>query len=42
MIRDALVKVVSAKMIISAGGQHFNDAVADFYDGHIEGSAAKI
>ena len=41
-VHDALVDVVAAEVGIAVGGFHFDDAVAYFEDGDVEGAAAEI
>ena len=41
-VHDALVDVVAAEVGVAVGGFHFDDAVADFEDGDVEGAAAEI
>ena len=42
VVDDRLVEVVAAQVGIAVGGFHFKDAVADFEDGDIEGTAAQV
>ncbi len=41
-VDDALVDVVAAQVRVAVGGFHFDDAVADFEDGDVEGAAAEV
>ena len=41
-IGNAVVKVVTAQVVVTPGGQHFDDTLANFDNGHIEGTAAQI
>ena len=41
-IGHAVVKVVAAQVVVAAGGQHFDDTLANFNDGHVKGTAAQI
>ena len=39
---DCVVPVVAAELGVPIGGKHFEDAIADFQHGDIEGTAAKV
>ncbi len=41
-VQDRVVEVVAAQVGIAIGRKHFEDAIADFEDGDIECSAAKV
>ena len=42
IIRQPLVKVIAAEMVVAAGGKHFNHAVTDFDERHIKRAAAEV
>ena len=42
VVHDALIEVVAAEHIVAVGGEHFEHAVADLEDGHIESAAAEV
>ena len=41
-MQDGVVEIVAAEVGISIGGEHFEDAIADFQDRDIECSAAEV
>ena len=41
-LHDALVEVIAAQVVVAAGGQHLDHAVADLDDGHIKRTAAQV
>ena len=41
-VHDAFVKVITAQAVVAGGGQHFNNAVANFQHGHVESATAQV
>ena len=39
---EALVEVVAAQVVVTAGGEHLDDVIADADDGDVEGTAAQV
>ena len=42
IIGNALIKVVAAETVVAGRCENFNNTVADFQNGHIEGAAAEV
>ena len=42
VVHEALIEVVAAQTVVAVGRQHFKDAVGNFKDGDIEGTAAEV
>ena len=42
VIRQPLVEVVAAQVVVAAGGQHLDHAVADLDERHVERAAAQV
>ena len=42
VVHEALIEVVAAQTVVAVGRKHFEDAVGNFEDGDIEGTAAEV
>ena len=42
MIHQCLVKIIAAQVVVTGGGQHFDDTAVDIQDGDIKGSATQV
>ena len=42
MVGQTLVKIIAAKVVVTAGGQDLDDVVAYAYDAHVKGAAAQV
>ena len=42
VVDQALVEVVAAQTVVAGGGEHLEDAVADFHQRHVERAAAEV